>query len=98
MPGQEQTIDASTFVSDVEKGLGEGTTLKKGTTKVIMVGKQKHKATKYTIENKAEKQKIEIWHSPRIPPVFSGGAVKLTADMMGQPMTMNLVEYNGPLL
>ncbi len=94
MPGQTQTVDLAE--GGGAQKLPEGAKVTRGETVTVEAAGTSFECTIYSIE--LPNQKIQMWHSPQIPPIFHGSGVKMDTNNAGQEANMMLESYTGKLI
>lgn len=64
---------------------------KKLREETVKVGEREFACTVYEVS--VGEMKLTAWYCPELPPVFTGGNVKLEREVEGVPSTITLVEY-----
>lgn len=90
-PLQRQTIDARSD-EELNGDLPPAAQLKKLGEEKLEVGGRAFACTVFEITLPAEQTTLKAWHCADLPPIFSGGNVKVEAKAAGEPTSITLVE------
>lgn len=95
MPEQTQTVDAVAETEEIS-GIPAGSSVNKGKSDTFTAGSTKLDYTVYDLT--VEGEKMTVWHSKELPPIFSGGNVWMETSTAQGPITVKLTDYQGTLL